>query len=48
MKDPEKSCADSSARNRKSYMKNPRKSHADKQHKAAKFTRKTWRRVGKM
>ena len=45
MKDPEKGRADSAARSRKSYMKDPEKTL---QHKAAKLTRKTWRRVAIM
>ena len=45
-----KSRADSAARIRESYMKDPEKSHADiiLQHEAAIFTRKTWRRVAKI
>ena len=48
MKDPEKGHADSAARSRKSYMKDPKRVVLTLQHEAAKFTRKTWRRVAKM
>ena len=41
MKDPEKSRAQS----RESYMKDPERVMLTLQHKTAKFTRKTWRRV---
>ena len=48
MKDTEKSRADSAARSRESYMKDLEKSRLTLQQEAAKFTRKTWRRVAKM
>ena len=48
MKDPEKSCADCAVQSRKSYMKVQKRVVLTLQHKATKFTRKTWRRVAKM
>ena len=48
IKDPEKGRADSAAQSHESYMKDLEKSRATPQHEAAKFTRKTWRRVAKI
>ena len=45
MKDPEKGRADSAARSHESYMKDPERDVLTLQHEAAKFMRKTWRRV---
>ena len=45
MKDPEKGRADSAVQSHECYMKGLEKTL---QHEAAKFTRKTWRRVAKM